>query len=422
MKFNSFLLKTIFVFLLVILIVYSILILNESIDLRNYSYNELFINYEFGFIRRGLLGQIYITLDNYFNINPKLFFTFILSLLYTSQIVLFFLVFNKLFKSNYIAILILLSPVFLLFSIYDPNTFFLKDVFVKITILIHAYIFIYYKERNNYLNYINSLKFFIIPLLIIVILIHEYQIFFIGVHILISLGFAKKRNELNSILKIYVPLIVVIILLFLFIGNEEQFNSMNQMLKKYDVTLHPQLKGGLYTAIGGFYKWHFHYFTYNEFVELFISIILGIIIFYVLFETLVKNKIISYNSMYQKNILLFFLPCSLIFILAHVDHGRNISLISTNLIVYYSTLKLDTFKFKNFISSYDIKVFKKISLLVFLIFYIFMWKLDQYAGYSMRGENNTIFESTLFGEIKKVINYLYYYIDLNFYNLPDLNL
>ena len=422
MKFNSFLLKTIFVFLLVILIVYSILILNESIDLRNYSYNELFINYEFGFIRRGLLGQIYITLDNYFNINPKLFFTFILSLLYTSQIVLFFLVFNKLFKSNYIAILILLSPVFLLFSIYDPNTFFLKDVFVKITILIHAYIFIYYKERNNYLNYINSLKFFIIPLLIIVILIHEYQIFFIGVHILISLGFAKKRNELNSILKIYVPLIVVIILLFLFIGNEEQFNSMNQMLKKYDVTLHPQLKGGLYTAIGGFYKWHFHYFTYNEFVELFISIILGIIIFYVLFETLVKNKIISYNSMYQKNILLFFLPCSLIFILAHVDHGRNISLISTNLIVYYSTLKLDTFKFKNFISSYDIKVFKKISLLVFLIFYIFMWKLDQYAGYSMRGENNTIFESTLFGEIKKVTNYLYYYIDLNFYNLPDLNL
>ena len=126
--------------------------------------------------------------------------------------------------------------------------------------------------------------------------------------------------------------------------------------------------------------------------------------------------------MYQKNILLFFLPCSLIFILAHVDHGRNISLISTNLIVYYSTLKLNTFKFKNFISSYDIKVFKKISLLVFLIFYIFMWKLDQYAGYSMRGENNTIFESTLFGEIKKVINYLYYYIDLNIYNLPDLNL
>lgn len=422
MKFNSFLLKTIFVFLLVILIVYSILILNESIDLRNYSYNELFINYEFGFIRRGLLGQIYITLDNYFNINPKLFFTFILSLLYTSQIVLFFLVFNKLFNSNYIAILILLSPVFLLFSIYDPNTFFLKDVFVKITILTHAYIFTYHKERKNYLNYINSLKFFIIPLLIIVILIHEYQIFFIGVHILISLGFAKKRNELNSILKIYVPLIVVIILLFLFIGNEEQFNSMNQILKKYDVTLHPQLKGGLYTAIGGFYKWHFHYFTYNEFVELFISIVLGIIIFYVLFETLVKKKIISYNSMYQKNILLFFLPCSLIFILAHVDHGRNISLISTNLIVYYSTLKLNTFKFKNFISSYDIKVFKKISLLVFLIFYIFMWKLDQYAGYSMRGENNTIFESTLFGEIKKVINYLYYYIDLNIYNLPDLNL
>ncbi len=422
MKLNSFLLKTIFVFLLAILIVYSILIFNESINLRNYSYNELFINYEFGFIRRGLLGQIFIILDNYFNINPKLFFTFILLLLYILQIILFFKVFNKIFYSNYIAILILLSPVFLLFSIYDPNTFFLKDIFIKITILFHAFIFTYYKERNSYKYYLNSLKFYIIPLLIIVTLIHEYQIFFIGVHLLISIGFAKKRAELNSIIKIYVPLIVVIILLFLFIGNEEQFNSMNQMLKKYDVTLHPQLKGGLYTAIGGFYKWHFHYFTYNEFVELFISLVLGIIIFYVLFETLLKNKIIFCNSVYQKYTLLFFLPCTLIFILAHVDHGRNISLISTNLIVFYSTLKFDTYKFKNFIAGYDTEVLKKISLLIFLIFYIFMWKLDQYAGYSMRGENNTIFESTLFSEIKKFINYAYFYIDLNFYNLPDLNL
>ena len=422
MKFNSFLLKTIFLFLFIILIVYSILILNDSINLRNYSYNELFINYEFGFVRRGLLGQIFILLDNYFNIDPKLFFTFVLFSLYVIQIVLFFLIFNKIFYSNYIAILILFSPVFLLFSIYDPNTFFLKDIFIKITILFHAYIFIYFKEKNTYYNYLNSLKFIIIPLLIIVTLIHEYQIFFIGVHILISIGFIEKRKELNSILKIYSPLIAVIVLLFLFIGNEEQFNSMNQMLKKYDVTLHPQLKGGLYTAIGGFYKWHFHYFTYNEFVELFISIVLSIVIYYVLFETLLKKKIITYNSIYQKHALLFFLPCIIIFILAHVDHGRNISLISTNLIVYYSTLKLNTLKFKNFISSYDTKVLEKISLLIFLIFYIFMWKLDQYAGYSMRGESNTLFESSLFGEIKKFINYAYFYIDLNFFNLPDLNL
>ena len=89
MKFNSFLLKTIFVFLFIILIVYSILIFNDSINLRNYSYNELFINYEFGFVRRGLLGQIFILLDNYFNIDPKLFFTCVLFSLYIIQIILF---------------------------------------------------------------------------------------------------------------------------------------------------------------------------------------------------------------------------------------------------------------------------------------------------------------------------------------------
>ena len=79
----------------------------------------------------------------------------------------------------------------------------MKDIFIKITILFHAYIFIYFKEKNSYYNYLNSLKFLIIPLLIIVTLIHEYQIFFIGVHILISIGFIKKKTEFSKYNKSY---------------------------------------------------------------------------------------------------------------------------------------------------------------------------------------------------------------------------
>ena len=75
-------------------------------------------------LEEGYSVKFLFLLDNYFNIDPKLFFTCVLFSLYIIQIVLFFLIFNKIFYSNYIAILILFSPVFLLFSIYDPNTFF----------------------------------------------------------------------------------------------------------------------------------------------------------------------------------------------------------------------------------------------------------------------------------------------------------
>ena len=422
MKFNSLLLKIIFGFLTIITIIYSYLIFSELINISDYSYNELFINYKFGFVRRGLLGQIFLFFNDFFNSDPKLFFLILFTILYLVQIYLFFSIFRNLFENIYLALLILLSPSLILFNIYDPNIFFVKDIFVKISILIHAYLSNLCMIDKNYNKYQGLLKYFIIPLLIIVTLIHEYQIFFIGAHILISLGFARNKQNVFSIFKIYSPLIIIFILLIFFIGNENQYYLMNEYLNKFNVTLHPQLKGGIYTAIGGFYKWHFHYFTYIEFIELFLSIILGLIIFYVLFEILLNKNVIVFNSPYQKKTLIYFIPSLIIFVLAHIDHGRNIALISVNLIVFYSTLKLNMTKLKEFTNKKKKNILQVFFFLTFLFFYIFMWKLDQYAGYSMRGQANTIFESSLFSEFIKFVNFLYYYIDNNLFNLPDLNL
>ena len=38
--------------------------------LNNYAYSELFLNYEGGFVRRGLIGQIFLILNNNFAIKP----------------------------------------------------------------------------------------------------------------------------------------------------------------------------------------------------------------------------------------------------------------------------------------------------------------------------------------------------------------
>ena len=54
-----------------------------------YAFNELFINYQAGFIR-GLLGEIAWQLNEVFFISPKFFFTFLFLVIYILQIFLYF--------------------------------------------------------------------------------------------------------------------------------------------------------------------------------------------------------------------------------------------------------------------------------------------------------------------------------------------
>ena len=53
--------------------VYSYIIIFTDKLIFEYAYNELFINYQAGLIRRGLLGEIFWQLDKYFELNPKIF-------------------------------------------------------------------------------------------------------------------------------------------------------------------------------------------------------------------------------------------------------------------------------------------------------------------------------------------------------------
>ena len=140
-------------------------------------------------------------------------------------------------------------------------------MFIKLSILFHSHIVIEHNIHNKKFNdYLNKIKFFIIPLLTIVILIHEYQVLFLLVHFLLSLGISENKKNILQLLKSYMVLIIPFIFVLIFIGDQNQYESMNQILQKFDVSIHPQLGGGFYKAIGGFYKWHFFYFDYFDFL------------------------------------------------------------------------------------------------------------------------------------------------------------
>ena len=413
--------RAILLFLIIINFVYFYLNLKININSSGYAFKELFINYQAGLIRRGLLGEIFWIFNNAFSIKPITFFSYLFLLLYLAQIYLFYKLFEKYAVSNFIFILIFLSPALTLFNIYDPNVFFLKDIFIKLSILLHAYLLSTFLKKNNVNNYFLALKFLIIPLLIVIILIHEYQVFFLGVHYLLSLSIIKNKKNILQITKIYLILLIPILFVLVFIGDQIQYDNLNQILRKFNIELHPQLAGGFYSTIGGFYKWHFFYFSYRDFLNFFFSIILGLLLFYAIFHFFIEKKILEFNSQYQKKYFIFFLPVLLAVIMT-TDHGRNISLISFHLIAFYSILPFDLNKFHIFENKINKIFLLKMLSILFLFFYIFMWKLDQMAGFGLRGIPNDIFQSSLFAEIIKFIKFSYEFIDLNIINLSEITL
>ena len=402
--------------------VYFYLNLTTTLNNEAYSFNELFINYQAGFIRRGLLGEISWILKHQFSIEPKIFFSIFFFVIYLLKIFLFFYLSKKFIISKYILILIIFSPALLLFHIYSPELYFLRDGFIKFSLLLHAVIFykFFYLKKNKDL-YFKLLNVIIIPLVFILILIHEYQVFSISLHILLTLGAIKTKYEFKKLIICFAPLILSVILVAIFFGNETQFNLLSELLLKYNIKLNPYLGGGLYSYLGGFYKWHFFYFSYRDFINLFFSFILSFVIFYILFDYLIKKKILLFLSKYQKPYLYYFVPVLIPFFLTS-DHGRNLSFLSFYFVIFCLSLKLNDSSLIKKINSLKKNNLNKIFLILFLFFYVFLWKLNQMAGFGLRGIPNDIFQSSLFAEFIKFIKYLYIYIDLNFYDLPEIKL
>ena len=145
--------------------------------------------------------------------------------------------------------------------------------------------------------------------------------------------------------------------------------------------------------------------------------ILSIGTFFILFHYFIIKEIIIFHSLYQRKYFIFFAPALATFVLA-TDHGRNISLISFHLIAFYAVLKFDLKKFKIFENNKN--SFVNLLLILFLFFYIFLWKMDQGAGFWLKGEPNSIFQSSLFSEIIRIFKIIYSYIDLNIIDLPKI--
>lgn len=84
-----------FIIIASIYITYFILSFDENFYSSNYAFNELFINYEYGFVRRGLIGQIIIYLNDNFFIKPRIFLNNLFIFIHSLQLICFYFLIKK---------------------------------------------------------------------------------------------------------------------------------------------------------------------------------------------------------------------------------------------------------------------------------------------------------------------------------------
>ena len=195
---------------------------NYLLDTNN-SIAEWVINYQGGFGRRGLSGEIFLKISSITGIylkNVILYFLFVVFTIYYLFIYFFF----KNFNLNKFFIISIFSPLFLIFPIAELEALGRKDILIPISFLVFANFF----SKLNFKSLCILLLFIYIPL----ILIHEVSIFYLPFFYFITFLKLEKFNNLDFLL---ISLITIIFLFTIytltnFIHTDNQIFKMCEKL------------------------------------------------------------------------------------------------------------------------------------------------------------------------------------------------
>ena len=391
--------------------------------------NELFINYEGGFLRRGLLGQIAIYLFKNFSISPVTFF----SVVFSSANIIFFYLFIKCikkFQSNiFLYLVLLLSPATLMFCIFDSVNFFNNQIFMLIAILLHCFVALkYFNETDKYKKYF---IFLIIPLLFVNIFQYDPQVITLSSHMLITyIVLSKELQKSYKLLYSYIFLLIPILLVVLNNGSPEQvaaFEKMKEIVNynySFIINEHPEafsaidskdLRGNLNLKLGAMIKIFGIKFTYYNKLYLFLSIILAVIFFILIFSYFINQRIYLINIKY-KIAIISFIPLLSLFLFI-TDFGRSIHIFLIHLLSFYFLFKIDKKKERVFLKK--LNFFNKLLIALSIVIYCNFWTLSHASGWV------TVFDpkkhskySSYMNEFGKIIFNAYYYTDNYIINLP----
>jgi len=185
---NNKILLTYFLYLILGFIFFLTFHLNEFPI--KYTFTDWLINYEGGFVRRGLLGQIVFELSKLLNIQIKFLILIFQISIYLIYFLLFFLLLSKR-ETNFFWLLIIFSPISFLYPMAELEALGRKDIFVITSFLIFSII--------NYRSF-SSLLFSFIFIFTLSCLIHEITFFYIFHYLFVF--YVKNKIFINQKLNI----------------------------------------------------------------------------------------------------------------------------------------------------------------------------------------------------------------------------
>lgn len=190
----------------------------------DYTFTEWFINYEGGFVKRGLGGQIALEISNLTQINIKFSILFIQTLGYLTFFYFFFKSIEKI-NLNFFWYLVIFSPLLIMYPLFELEALGRKDIFVISFFLIFTYI-----NEQNKISIIRN--FFFIFLLSS--LIHEITIFYIFHYLFIFFLKVRNLNERITVQNIFFIFLFVFSIIFLNI-YVSKFSNLDEMIGAYTV-------------------------------------------------------------------------------------------------------------------------------------------------------------------------------------------
>jgi len=166
--------------------------------------SEWFINYQGGFIKRGLIGEICFQIAIHFDLSLRFVIFLFQSLIYSIFLILIYRFFRNI-PTNLIIILSIFTPIFLLYPIAEIEVLARKETFVFIGLILFLNISNTNYSSNLPLYYV----FFILP---IICLIWEPVFFFfpfIASVLVIRLRHNQTTTLLSKITICFIPALIV---------------------------------------------------------------------------------------------------------------------------------------------------------------------------------------------------------------------
>ena len=188
-------------------------------DYETYEISDWMINYEGGFVRRGLIGQCLLWANHIHSFDIRYAIVLIEAFFYVLFLYLIFKIFNK-YKWS------LLGAMFPIVCSTTSLTVYRRDFMMLCLCYLSYKLFFRYLKDNR----INSL---IISIMIMSISITIYEpIFFVMVPVLVLQYWNKKKNIINSLFIFLIP-ILCMVLSCIFRGTDNQVNDIWQSWLPY---------------------------------------------------------------------------------------------------------------------------------------------------------------------------------------------